>query len=55
MNATDKLTRNLTAFRDFADLLSSLRTGYVPTLRKSVKGWKLARIINAHGYRTYMV
>jgi hypothetical protein len=48
--ATDELVNRLTAFRGFGDMLASLRDGYIPTVRDTRTGWKLARIVLAHGF-----
>ena len=39
LSATDVLVRRVTAFRDWADMLKSLREGYVPTLRHRARCW----------------
>lgn len=54
LSATDVLVRRVTAFRDWADMLESLREGYVPTLRHSKAGMKLAVAVEAAGFRVYM-
>lgn len=54
MSATDRLVNEITAFRSWSEMLSRLEAGYVPTLSHTRAGEKLARIVEAHGYRVYM-
>ena len=35
MNANDILVRRMTAFRSWNDMAASLKTGYVPTIRRN--------------------
>jgi hypothetical protein len=54
-SSLDQLVVRQTAFRGFWDMLDSLARGYVPTLRKTRQGHKLARAIEAHGFKVFMV
>lgn len=53
-NATDRLVKTLTAFRNWSDMLASLKDGYVPTISHTRAGQKLARSVEAAGFRVYM-
>ncbi len=53
-NATDRLVNEITAFRSWNDMLASLKSGYVPTISHTRSGEKLARIVEAAGFRVYM-
>jgi hypothetical protein len=51
----DRLTRLLTAFASWRDFLAAMAGGYVPTLRRTRACDKLARVVEAHGYRTFRI
>jgi hypothetical protein len=54
MYAVDHMVRNATAFVDWADMESSLRTGYVPTLFGATRHERLLRkVVRAKGYTVY--
>ena len=55
MTATDRLVDAVTAFHSWKDMLACLRNGYVPTLRRTKACNKLARIVEAHGFRTFRI
>jgi len=50
----DALVRQVTAFGGWQDMLKSLRAGYVPTLRPTRTGRKLAALVEGCGFRVYM-
>lgn len=52
-NRQDRLVREITAFADWQDMLASLRKGYVPTLRNTRLGHKLAGLVEQAGFRVY--
>ncbi len=53
-SATDRLVREITAFGSWAEMLACLKNGYCPTLSWTTSGEKLARIVEAHGFRVFM-
>lgn len=59
MNATttrqDELVSATTAFRSWAAMLACLRDGYVPTIRRTPRGDKLARLVESAGFRTFRI
>jgi hypothetical protein len=55
MFTEDRLTRSQTAFMSWQEFLAELRKGYVPTLRRTKANDKLARIVEAHGFRTFRI
>jgi hypothetical protein len=61
MKATTKKTRQdvlvnaTTAFFSWADMLACLRGGYVPTIRRTRQGDRLARLVESAGFRTFRI
>ena len=44
-----------TAFFTWAVMLIELRKGYVPTIRRTRQGDKLARLVESAGFRTFRI
>lgn len=51
----DRLVDAITAFHCWADMLACLRDGYVPTIRRTKRGDKLARLVESAGFRTFRI
>lgn len=54
MSALDRLTARITAFPTWNAMLKCLSENYVPTISNTTAGWKLARVVNAHGFAVYI-
>lgn len=50
----DSLTINVTAFDSFAELISHMERGYIPTIRTNTRRKRLLRsLIVARGFRVF--
>ena len=51
----DVLVNDTTAFFTWASMLTCLRNGYVPTIRRTRQGDRLARLVESAGFRTFRI
>jgi hypothetical protein len=54
-NRQDRLVNDTTAFFTWSAMLTCLRKGYVPTIRRTRQGDKLARLVESAGFRTFRI